>query len=140
MNVKYFLDTNIFIYSFDHAQPEKKERSQALISEALQTGAGLISTQVIQEFFSVALGKFVVPLKPEDCKLYLQTVLAPICRVFPDEALYESALDVFKETGYSFYDALILAGALRGGAAILFSEDLSSGHQIGGVKVVNPFE
>jgi predicted nucleic acid-binding protein len=140
MSVKYFLDTNIFIYSFDHTQPEKKERSQALISEALQTGSGLISTQVIQEFLNVALRKFAVPLKPEDCKLYLQTVLTPICRVFPDVALYESALDIFKETGYSFYDALILASALLGGAEILFSEDFHSGHQVGRVKVVNPFE
>jgi predicted nucleic acid-binding protein len=50
--------------------------------------------------------------------------------VYPDQALYEDSLDLQQETGYSFYDALILAGALRGGCETLYSEDMKSGQQV----------
>jgi predicted nucleic acid-binding protein len=140
MSAKYFLDTNIFVYSFDQSQPQKQAKALALIAEALQTGRGMVSTQVIQEFLNVALRKFPVPMKPEDGKTYLQKVLLPICQVSPDQALYEAALDILQQTGYAFYDALILAGAQRGGAEILYSEDLQSGQQVGSVKILNPFD
>jgi predicted nucleic acid-binding protein len=139
MSDKYFLDTNIFVYCFDDRQPEKKVRSLALIAEALQTGAGIISTQVIQEFLNVALRKFSVPLRPEDGKVYLQKVMYPLCHVFPDLDLYQTALEILRETGYSFYDSLILSGALQGGCSVLYSEDLRPGHQVEHVKIVNPF-
>jgi predicted nucleic acid-binding protein len=139
MSDKFFIDTNIFVYCFDDRQPDKKVRALALISDALQTGNGIISWQVMQEFLNVSTRKFQVPLKPEDAKVYLQKVLHPLCHVFPDLDLYGTALDVLKETNYSFYDSLIIAGALRGGCVILYSEDLNPGHQVDGVKVVNPF-
>ncbi len=139
MSDKFFLDTNIFVYCFDDRQPEKKARSLVLIAEALQTGDGIISTQVMQEFLNVATRKFSVPLNPEDCKVYLQKVLHPLCHVFPDLDLYQTALDILQETGYSFYDALILAGAIRGGCTIFYSEDLHAGKQVDRVKIVNPF-
>ena len=139
MSAKYFLDTNIFVYSFDQNSPQKNKRSQVLIAEALYTGEGLISTQVIQEFLNVAMRKFAIPLTPNDGKVYLQKVLAPLCQVFPDKVLYETALDILKNTGYSFYDSLILAGAQRGGASVLYSEDFQSGQQVGGIEIINPF-
>jgi predicted nucleic acid-binding protein len=139
MNDKYFLDTDIFVYCFDDTQPKKKVRSLALIAEALQTGDGIISTQVMQEFINVATRKFSVPLKPEDCKVYLQKVMYPLCHVFPDLDLFQTALDILRETGYSFYDSLILSGALRGGCTILYSDDLHAGQQVDRLKIVNPF-
>jgi predicted nucleic acid-binding protein len=139
MNDKYFLDTNIFVYCFDELQPAKKVRSLALVAEALQTGAGMISTQVIQEFLNVATRKFRVPLKPDDGKLYLQKVLYPLCHVYPDLDLYRTALDVMADARISFYDSLIVAGAIQGGCALVYSEDLQSGQQIGRVKIVNPY-
>ncbi len=139
MSAKYFLDTNIFVYSFDQSQPEKRELALDLIAAALQSGDGLISTQVIQEFLNVATRKFATPMKTEDCRAYLTKVLHPLCQVYPDLALYEASLELQQETGYSFYDALILAGALRGGCAMLYSEDLQSGQQVRGLQIANPF-
>ncbi len=139
MSDKYFLDTNIFVYCFDDRQPDKKVRSLALIADALHTGDGVISTQVIQEFLNVALRKFSVPLKPEDGKVYLQRVMYPLCHVFPDLDLYEKALDILRDTNYSFYDSLILSGAIESGCTILYSEDLHAGQQVDRVKIVNPF-
>jgi predicted nucleic acid-binding protein len=139
MNAKHFLDTNVFVYSFDESQPEKRGRALTLIAEALQSGDGLISTQVIQEFLNVATRKFITPMKTADCQAYLVRVLHPLCQVYPDLALYEVGLDIQHETGYSFYDSLILAGALRGGCAVLYSEDLQAGQQVGGMQITNPF-
>jgi len=139
MNDKYFIDTNVFVYCFDDSTPEKKVRALALIAEALQSGNGVISWQVIQEFLNVSTRKFLVPLKPEDAKLYLNKVLHPLCHVFPDLDLYNAALDIFEKTRFSFYDSLIIAGAQRGGCNILYSEDLNNGQQVNGVKILNPF-
>ena len=139
MNDKYFIDTNIIVYAFDDRQPDKQAHSLSLITDALQTGNGIISWQVIQEFLNVATRKFKVPLKPEDAKLYLQKVLHPLCQVFPDLDIYLKALDIQLKTNYSFYDSLILAGALREGCTILYSEDLQDGYQVDGLRIVNPF-
>jgi predicted nucleic acid-binding protein len=62
MSAKYFLDTNVFVYSFDASQHSKQEVALALIGDALQSGLGIISTQVIQEFLNVATRKFDVSL------------------------------------------------------------------------------
>lgn len=136
---RFFIDTNILVYSFDDRQPEKKVRALALISEALQTGNGMVSWQVIQEFLNVATRKFLSPLKPEDANVYLQKVLHPLCQIYPDLDVYSAALTMMARTGYSFYDSLILASAQHGGCATLYTEDLHAGQQVYGVKIVNPF-
>ena len=138
MSAKYFIDTNIFVYSFDHRQPEKQQRARALILGALETGSGIISTQVIQEFLNVATLKFATPLTIEDSKTYLRQVLNPLCQVYPNLLLYETCLDIQAETKYSFYDSLILAAAIQGGCDTLYSEDLQDGQQVRKLRIVNP--
>jgi len=139
MNDKYFLDTNIFVYCFDLNHPDKKARSLSLISEALRTGDGIISTQVIQEFLNVATRKFTPPLKNEDANIYLLKVLYPLCEVFPDLDLYQSALDIMRKTHYAFYDSLILAGASQANCSILYSEDLRDRDKVKQVSIINPY-
>jgi predicted nucleic acid-binding protein len=140
MSAKYFIDTNVLVYSFDHSQPVKRERSLALIQEALINTAGMISTQVIQEFLNVATQKFAIPMTTEDSKAYVRYVLNPICQVYPSLELFENCLDVRAETKYSFYDSLIIAAAIQGGCEIIYSEDLQEGQVIRGVKIVNPYQ
>ena len=139
MNDKYFIDTNIFVYCFDDREPDKKTKALNLIADALQTGNGVISTQVVQEFLNVAIRKFSVPMKTDDTKIYLQKVLNPLCQVFPDLGLYIEALNISEKTGYSFYDSLILAGAFASGCSILYSEDFQNGQRIENLKIVDPF-
>lgn len=139
MSAKYFIDTNIFVCSFDNSQPLKKERALALIQDSLKTGMGIISTQVIQEFLNVATQKFAVPMRMEDAREYLRLVMNPLCQVYPDLALYESCMELQAETGYSFYDSLILAAAHRGRCELLYSEELQDGQEVRGVKITNPY-
>lgn len=139
MSAKYFIDTNIFVYSFEEGQPAKREKALTLIQEALATGMGMISTQVIQEFLNVATQKFAIPMQIDHAREYLRLVMNPLCQVYPDLALYESCLGLQAQTGYSFYDSLILAAALRGGCEVMYSEDLHDGQEVRGVKIINPF-
>jgi predicted nucleic acid-binding protein len=139
MSAKYFIDTSVFVYSFDNSQPAKKERSVELIQDALQTGSGIISTQVVQEFLNVATQKFAVPMKSEGARAYLRLVLNPLCQIYPGITQYDSCLELCSETGYSFYDSLILAAAIQGGCEILYSEDLQDRQQVRGVRIENPY-
>jgi len=139
MKAKYFIDTNVFVYSFDKRFPEKQARSLSLIYHALETGEGVISAQVIQEFLNVATRKFSTPLRFEDSLVYLQKVLYPLCQVSPDLELFETSLQIQAETHYSYYDSQILAAAIQAGCETLLSEDFQNGQQMRGVRIVNPF-
>lgn len=138
MNVSYFLDTNIFVYSFDSKEPVKQNHSRELIRTALE-GQGTISWQVVQEFSNVALHKFEKPMERDDLRDYLHTVLLPLCTVWPEESLYQQALSVGLEVGYRWYDSLILASALKSEAKILYSEDLQHNRVYKGIRILNPF-
>jgi predicted nucleic acid-binding protein len=140
MPAKYFLDTNIFIYSFDQTEPTKKRKATELIKKALKSHKGIISYQVIQEFINASLQKFKIPLEVEDCKSYIDNFLAPMCEVFPSIDLFREAIDIKSETGIGFYDALIVAAAIKGSATILYTEDLNDGQQIRSLKIQNPFK
>jgi predicted nucleic acid-binding protein len=139
MSARVFLDTNILVYCFDHSDKKKQQQADALVDAALRDHSGVISNQVIQEFLNVASRKFVKPMTPTEARTYLQTVLSPLCEVFSSIALYQQALSVQEETGYSFYDCLIIAAALEAKCEILYSEDLHPGHTVRGLTIQNPF-
>ena len=139
MSGKFFLDTNIFVYSFDETARAKKQRAQKIIKEGLKTGNGHISTQVIQEFFNVATRKFAVPMPLLSSKEYLDKVFMQFEVVYPDAEYIKNGLDIAATTGYSFYDSLIIAAALRAGCDILYTEDLQSGQKIQNLTIINPF-
>ena len=139
MKDKFFIDTNIFIYSFDETNLAKQSRSQELIKSALVKGYGIISTQVIQEFLNVATRKFAHPLTVEDATQYLHRVLNPLCQVYPTLLLYEQSLKIQAQWGISFYDSLIVAAALAGGCATLYTEDLQPDLKIENLIIINPY-
>ncbi|HPA16996.1 MAG TPA: PIN domain-containing protein [Verrucomicrobiae bacterium] len=135
----YFLDTNVFVYASEPAAARKSRMARDLIRRALAERAGRVSTQVVQEFLNVALHKFAVPMGVEEAREYLSVTLWPLCRVYPSEGLYETALGVRAETGYHFFDALIVAAALETGCRSLLSEDLQHGREFRGLRIMDPF-
>lgn len=134
-----FFDTNILAYSFDHTSPQKQAIAQALIRQALATQRGAISTQIVQEFINVALRRFPRRFTVSECREYASAVLMPLCRHFPTLATFDHALLIQEETGYAFYDTLVLAAAIELGCTTLLSEDLQDGRTVHGVKIMNPF-
>ena len=139
MSGKYFLDTNIIIYSFDKSERRKLGISQKLIREALENNLGIVSYQVVQEFINVAINKFAKPLSTLDTKEYLNNVLMPLCEIFPNILFYEKSLKIRDETGFSFYDSLIVTAAIEGKCSYLYTEDLQHERIVRNVTIQNPF-
>ncbi|MCH8011598.1 MAG: PIN domain-containing protein [Candidatus Marinimicrobia bacterium] len=139
MRDKYFLDTNIIIYSFDRSVEDKRKKAHELINTALSDNLGIISYQVIQEFINVATKKFLTPLSLNDCRLYLNRVLSPLCEIFPSINLYMAGIELMENTGFSFYDSIIIASALQGGCKTLYSEDMQHERVVLGLMIINPF-
>jgi len=139
MSAEFFIDTNVFIYHLDTTDRRKHKAAEQIVRDALATGNACISSQVVQECLNVALRKAEVALTPDAARSYLDAVLAPLMQVTASEALYHRALDVQARWRFSFYDALIVAGAMAAGSRTLLSEDLQHGQQLDGLTVVNPF-
>jgi len=139
MSGRFFLDTNIFVYAFDaHAQAKAKKASY-LIRLAADTGEGIISYQVVQEFFNVALRRFSQPMSVAEAEQYLITVLRPLLAVHSSPTIYLEALRVAGKHRLSWFDSLIVASALVGECEKLVSEDFQHGQKIEGLRVENPF-
>lgn len=136
---KFFLDTNILVYSFDSTNSHKQSIARGLISTALSSAQGAISSQVVQEFLNVSQRKFAVPLSLAESRQYLNTVLLPLCQHYPSIGFYERALLLREETGYSFYDSLIVSAAIETECKVLVTEDMQHGRIVQGVTILNPF-
>lgn len=136
---RFFLDTNVFVYSFDLSASRKSQLAKKLIRQALLTRKGVISYQVVQEFFNVASRKFSEPLKPIELRQYLSTVLVPLLSVHWSPVLFSEALTLQQEHRLSWYDSLIVASAIQAQCNLLLSEDLQHGRKLGNLRIENPF-
>lgn len=132
-----FLDSNVFIYSYDPSDSRKQEIAQKLVLRAIQ-GEVLASTQVLAEFASTLLHKMTPAARLDDVKAVLDT-LSPIKLVLADEGIVRRAVEARAAYGIHFYDGMIVAAAERGGCERIWSEDLNSGQKYFGVVVENPF-
>ncbi|SRR5579884_757242 len=139
MNGRTFLDTNIFIYSFDQSSPSKARRSVNLIREAIDRRKGVVSFQVVQEFFNVALRRFAMPMTTAEAAQYLATTFQPLLSVQSSERLYNRAFQTIDSHRLSWYDSLIVAAALESHSDVLLTEDLQDGQKFGSLIVRNPF-
>jgi len=135
MSAEVFLDTNILVYCFDSDSPAKQTKAKQLLAGS----DWFVSWQVIQEFSSVALHRFKVPLKPDDLSDYIALKLWPHCRILPSEVILKKAIAVHARYGFRYYDSLVVASAMAGCATVLFSEDLQHGQPIGSLTIRNPF-
>jgi predicted nucleic acid-binding protein len=139
MNDRFFLDTNIFVYSLDLSTARKTGEADRLINQALTTGKGVISYQVVQEFFNVAYRRFPEPMHLDQAEQFLSTVLRPLWAVHSSPALCLRALQILERFRLQWYDALIVAGALEAKCGILYSEDFQNGQIFDDLEIRNPF-
>ena len=139
MSDRFFLDTNIFVYSFDKNGSKKADRAGKLIRRAIEAREGIVSYQVVQEFFNLALRRFAAPLSGAEAEQYLSTTFRPLLTVHSSHALYGQALQIAARHKLSWNDSLILASAIEGQCAILYSEDFQHGQRFGDLRIENPF-
>lgn len=137
MTEPIFVDTNVWVYAVDAADPAKRER--ALEATAPAPGRDLVvSTQVLAEFYAVVIRKLAVPVPVEDADAMVrQLSVLPVVAI--DASLVVSAIAGSREWRISIWDALILRAAEVAGCRRVLSEDLADGTTYGSVVVENPF-
>ena len=135
---KVFVDTNIIIYAYDITAGRKHQIASKILSDMWDSGLGVVSTQVLQEFFVNVTTK--IP-KPLDIKLAKEIItdLLTWNVVVIDGDFMLSGVEIHLKYQYSFWDSLIIEASIRGGSELLLSEDLSHGQIIQGVTIKNPF-
>ena len=139
MSGRFFLDTNIFVYTFDATAPAKAARAKELVYRALKTKIGVVSYQVVQEFFNVAMRRFESPLTAAEADQYLAATFRPLLAVHSSPALFSEALRLGSKFRLAWYDSLIVAAAIEAQCDTLYSEDLQHGQRLETVTVTNPF-
>ena len=127
-----FFDTNVLLYLLS-GEDAKADRAEVLIA-----GGGVVSVQVLNEFAAVASRKLRMAW-PEVREILAQ--VRAVCRVFPlDVETHDGGLNLAERWRLPFYDALILASALRAGCRVLYSEDFQDGQLFEKQMTVrNPF-
>lgn len=137
MSAEDFLDTNIFVYMLDGSDDFKRQRAEELVQRSLSRGTGCISYHVVQETLNVATRK--LGFAEDDSRTLLTHVLAPLWTVHPSASLYELGLEVRGRYGFSFYDSIIVAGAIESGCSRLYTEDLQHGQRVESLTIEDPF-
>jgi predicted nucleic acid-binding protein len=136
MPARSFFDTNVLIYADDKAALAKQRKALDLIAEHRRARTGVVSLQVLQEYFVTVTKKLRVDASIARRKVEL---LSEFDVASPDVADILAAIDLHRLHGFSFWDSLILRAAKQAGCSVLFSEDLQNAREIDGVQVVNPF-
>ena len=133
------IDTNILVYAYDQATPEKQRRAIDLLHHIHTARAGTVSAQTLSEFFSVTTRKLIPPLTPTEAEKQLQAFAAqwPVLPV-TDKVVLEAARGV-RMYQLHFWDAQIWAAARLNGVQFVFSEDCNANAVVEGVRFVNPF-
>jgi predicted nucleic acid-binding protein len=136
MSDRSFFNTNVLVYADDRAAPAKQRRAIELVAEHRRARSGVVSLQVLQEYFVTVTRKLHLDPKVARRKVEL---LSEFDLVVPDLDDVLAAIDLYRLHGFSFWDALVLRAAKEAACIVLLSEDLQSGRVIDGVRIVNPF-
>lgn len=136
MTAPVFVDSNIFLYAVDNADPHKQRVARDWRAELWKSRLGRVSFQVLNEFYVNA-----VRLKPaasDEARAEVRDLLAwnP---VVVDAALIERCWKLQDRYQIRYWDALIVAAAKTVSCGFLLTEDMQDGQKLDGVEVVNPF-
>jgi len=135
---RVFVDTNVLIYAHDLDAGLKHDRAVAILSDLWENENGIVSVQVLQEFYVNVTRKISAPLTPALARGVIRNYLA--WQIAPnDPSTVLSASEIAERNHISFWDALIVASASNAGADRILSEDLNHGRIIEGVVIENPF-
>jgi predicted nucleic acid-binding protein len=137
MNAKTFVDTNVLIYAHDVDAPGKHEIAKGILRQLWSQHAGVLSPQVLQEFYVNVTRKIASPLSRPSARAVVDSYTVWCIDTTPTEI--SAAFRIEDEAHIGFWDALIVASARKAGAERILSEDLNAGQTISGVRIENPF-
>ena len=137
MNAKTFVDTNVLIYAYDIDARAKREVAKSILKELWIQRAGVLSPQVLQEFYVNITRKIASPLSKPAARAVVDSYI--VWCVDTTAADISAAFRIEDEAHIGFWDALIVASARKAAADRVLSEDLNAGQVISGVRIENPF-
>jgi predicted nucleic acid-binding protein len=137
MNVKTFVDTNVLIYAHDVDARKKHEIARGILRQLWSERSGVLSPQVLQEFYVNVTRKIASPLSKPSARAVVDSYVVWCVDTTPADI--SMAFRIEDEAGIGFWDALIVAAARKAGSERLLTEDLNSGQIIAGVRIENPF-
>jgi len=136
MSARSFFDTNVLVYADDKAAPAKQRRALELVAEHRRAGTGVVSLQVLQEYFVTVTRKLQVDARIARRKVEL---LAEFDVAAPELADILAAIDLHRLHSLSFWDALVVRSAKQAGCSVLLTEDFQHRREMEGLRIVNPF-
>jgi predicted nucleic acid-binding protein len=137
MNDKTFVDTNVLIYAHDVDAKEKHKSAKSVLRELWSDRTGALSVQVLQEFYVNVTRKISRPLSKQAARLIVNSYAIWCVETAPADVA--AAFQIEDESRIGFWDALIVASALKIGATRILSEDLNARQRIAGIRIENPF-
>jgi predicted nucleic acid-binding protein len=137
MTVRSFFDTNVLMYTDDESAPLKKARALQLLKEHHADKSGVLSLQILQEYFVNATKKLGV--LPETARQKVE-LFSELEVGVPELADILAAIDLHRLHNFSYWDALVIRMARQTGCKVLYSEDLQNQRAIEGLRIVNPFQ
>ena len=137
MTGRTFVDTNVLIYAHDVDAGTKRQTAQAILRELWSERTGTLSIQVLLEFYVNVTRKIPRPISKQSARILVTTYAAWCVDTTPAEIA--TAFQIEDASRIGFWDALIVASALKSGAERIVSEDLNAGQLIAGILVENPF-
>lgn len=137
MSDRTFVDTNVVIYAHDVDAGMKHEVANRVLRELWSQRSGVLSMQVLQEFYVNVTRKISSPLSKDLARLVVNSYAIWCIETTPAEIA--AAFRIEDEARIGFWDALIVASALKCGAVRILSENLNAGQMIAGVRIENPF-
>jgi predicted nucleic acid-binding protein len=138
MNDRIFVDTNILVYCFDDADPEKKRKAVRVMENLWETSRGVLSLQVLKEFFVTVTEKLASKMNFRDAKAAVMDLLS--WNIFYEtRSSLEKTLEIVQRHRLSLWDANILSAAILSNCKTVYSEDLQHNRVVEGIRIVNPF-
>lgn len=136
-NRRTFVDTNVLIYAHDVDAKGKHEAAQEVLRELWSERVGVLSLQVLQEFYVNVTRKIASPLPKDTARAVVNSYSIWCAETTPSEIA--TAFQIEDESRIGFWDALIVACAAKAGAVRILSEDMNARQMIAGVRIENPF-
>lgn len=137
MRVTRFLDTNILLYAISQAPEEAIKARRAL---ALLEGVDwALSVQVLQEFYVQATRSTKIDRITHAQAVALIEAWLRFQVLELTVPIMLAALATRHRHQVSYWDAAIIEAARAAGCHEVYSEDLATGYDYDGIRVVNPF-
>lgn len=136
---KIMVDTNILVYAYDPLEPDKQKVAQQILQVIASQGIGVISTQVLAEFFNITTRKIKPPLTAAEAYARLETYVRTWQVIDVTGAMVLEAARGVRDYQFHFWDAQIWATARLSQVPLVLSEDFNPGSTIEGVRFENPF-